>query len=80
MHLVTSCYSAASHPRADLSGKENKLGIIKQTQEKENGTENKVWKRYNGSVCHRPTSRVPYGIPGGYPAVFVRGMQSMQTG
>jgi len=41
MHLVTSRYSAASHPRADLSGKENKLGIIKQTKEKENGT-----KRY----------------------------------
>jgi len=28
----------------------------------------------SGPVCH--TSRGPYGIPGGYPAVFVRGIQT----
>jgi len=28
----------------------------------------------SGPVCH--TSRGPYGIPGGYPAGFVRGMET----
>jgi len=71
MHLVTSCYSAPSHPRADLSGKENKLGIIKQTKEKENGTE-----RYKfGTEITVLFARVLYtiGLPHGSLTVFPAG-------
>ena len=73
----------SSHPRADLSGKENKLGDnkAKRKERKWERMDRKVqiWKRDNGClgpVCHRPTSRVPYGIHGGYSAIFVRAMQT----